>query len=89
MVNRYGKLTFAAVKAELSNRGMTISKDTVGSGTGSGEYRVTFKLGPWLNMTTKKAEDAAFYASDLDDAFRTGVKMSMDYSARHGMPHVK
>ena len=91
-VNRFGtnksKLRFEDVKAELALRGMTISRSTA-SGGGSREYRVTFKLGPWLGMTAKKAEDCACYDDDLDSAFGTGVSMAMKMAEKVGPPRVR
>lgn len=76
-MKRFGSLTFVHVKAALADRGMIITKDTVGSGpTGSGEYRVTFSGKKW-NMSKEDAESKAYYTNDLDDAQRTGIAMAV------------
>ncbi len=82
MNKRFGSLTFADVKSALADRGMIITKDTVGSGpTGSGEYRVTFNIKSWAkghfgDKPGEMAERRAYYTNDLDDANRTGIAMA-------------
>ena len=60
--------TLAQARAALAGLGITIKKDTVGSGpTGSGEYRVNYRGGD---------EDSAYYTSYIDDAVQTGQAMA-------------
>ena len=75
------RLTFADAKKTLRPLGLTLTKDTIGSGpTGSGEFRVNFRDGK---------EGTAYYTNDLDDAVATGKVMAFRYrgaqvvAARH------
>lgn len=74
-----GKLTFVEAKDLLRKKGMALTKDTIASGpTGSGEYRVTFKLDrlTWPKMTRERAERLAYYTENLEDALQSGLDMA-------------
>lgn len=58
------KLTMQLVRAELDKRAMKIRKL-------DGEFRVTYGYG-----TDKFQEDCAYYTTDLEDAFNTGIEMA-------------
>jgi hypothetical protein len=67
--------TLAEARERLRALGLTITRDTAGSGpTGSGEYRVAPRVGP--GVTRERAEDMAYYTADLVDAVATGTKMA-------------
>lgn len=72
--------TLSMAKEILRTYGMTISRDTVGSGpTGSGDYRVTFRIGVTPEMTRQRAEDLAYYTPDLNDAVNSALDMYKTY----------
>lgn len=68
------QLTIADARAKLRAVGMTLTRDTVGSGpTGSGEYRVSFNRTAWPTLSKRTIEATSYETPDLEDALRTGL----------------